>query len=267
VTVRAPRRLRRFVISLCSGLLLTACLPRRIVPNAGDPERWGLDIVWHGHSCFSFRDGSGRLVVIDPFDETVGYQSLRLWADVLLITHDHFDHNNVKSVSAVDRSSMTVVNSTGTVQARKLTITGVLADHDDKEGRAFGRTCLFIWTMGGLRIAHLGDLGQRSLTPSQKEALRSVDVLLIPVGGFVTLDAPGALKIAQEIAPRVVIPMHYGRPEARFYPLDPVDPFVKLFGSDRVRRFQGSRLHLVKEDLPSKMTLYVPETPISTNIP
>ena len=119
--------------------------------------------------------------------------------------------------------------------------------------------------MGGLKIADLGDLGQKTLTPGQKEALQGVDILFVPVGGVVTLDAPGAYEIVREISPRAVFPMHYGRPEAHFYPLDPVDPFLNLFPPDQIHRFDGATIRLSRKDLTDKTVVYVPGSFIPTN--
>jgi len=235
---------------VCAALLggLGGCMPQRLVPSLDHSADWGVEITWHGHSCFSFRDGEGRVVVIDPFDETVGYQPLRLWADVVLVTHDHFDHNNVKSTLPIDRS-YTVVDSTGTIRAHGLVFKGVLAAHDNQEGRIHGLTRMYVWTMGGITLAHVGDLGQRTLTDEQKAILQNVDILFVPVGGFVTLDADGARRIVDDVHPHGVFPMHYGRVEVRFYPLDRVDPFLKLFSPSQVHEVKGSSLKLARKDL------------------
>jgi L-ascorbate metabolism protein UlaG (beta-lactamase superfamily) len=259
---------RRFIAAAALLLAtLAGCVFRRVIPGAGNPAVRGVEVTWHGHSCFSFRDGSGRVVVIDPYDESVGYQPLKLTADALLITHDHFDHNNAKAVWPVGRQSLRIVDSTGTVQVGGLEFQGLQADHDNQGGIINGPTLIFIWTMGGLKIAHLGDMGQKSLTPVQKQVLQGVDVLFVPIGGFVTLDAIHAYKIVQEIAPRVVIPMHYGRPEVRFYPLDPVDPFLKLFPPEQVHRFKGATIRFTKSDLTDGTVVCAPESFTSTNFP
>jgi L-ascorbate metabolism protein UlaG (beta-lactamase superfamily) len=172
-----------------------------------------VDVRWWGHSCFSIRDSAGRVFLLDPFDDTVGYPPARVKPDAVLITHDHFDHNAVPRVPvsvlapggtavasngggtraepepqpAPSRPSSVVpfpiVMSTGTATAAGIEVTGILADHDDQGGRRNGTTRIYIWEMGGLRWAHLGDIGQHSLRPDQREALAGVDVLFIPVGG------------------------------------------------------------------------------------
>ena len=249
------------------AVLLAGCFSRRVVPAGGLASAdWGVEITWHGHSCFSFRDGDGRVVVIDPFDDTVGYKPLRLFADALLVTHNHFDHNNVQAVFPMGRAALKVIDSTGTMKAAGFAFQAVEAGHDDHGGTINGRTLLFIWQMGGLKIAHLGDLGQRKLTPEQKEALQGVDVLFVPVGGVVTLDARGAYGIIEEIHPRAVFPMHYGRPEAHFYPLNPLDPFLALFPADRVRRFDGAVVRVAPKDLSEKTVVYVPGSFVPSNV-
>jgi L-ascorbate metabolism protein UlaG (beta-lactamase superfamily) len=258
---------KRTVVAAVAGILFLGCVSRRVVPSPGHSADWGVEVTWHGHSCFSFRDANGRVVVIDPFDETVGYRPLKLYADAVLITHNHFDHNNIQAVFPFGRSSLKIVDSTGTVRSAGFDFQALQADHDDQGGEINGRTLLMVWRMGGLKIAHLGDLGQKQLTAEQREALQGVDLLFIPVGGVVTLDAPGAAEIVREIAPRAVFPMHYGRPEVRFYPLDPVDPFLALFPPDQVHRLSGATVRISRKDLTDKTVIYVPGSFVSTNVP
>jgi L-ascorbate metabolism protein UlaG (beta-lactamase superfamily) len=247
------------------GVVLVGCLNRRIVSSAGHETDWGVEVTWHGHSCFTFRDANGKVVVVDPFDESVGYKMLKLYADVLLITHNHFDHNNTQAVLSLSRSPLKIIDSTGTVKAAGFDFQALQADHDDQGGLINGRTLIFVWKMGGLKMADLGDLGQKALTPGQKEALQNVDILFVPVGGVVTLDGPRAYEIVRDIAPRAVFPMHYGRPEAHFYPLNPVEPFLNLFPADQVRRFDGATIRLTKKDLTDKTVIYVPSSFTPTN--
>lgn len=213
--------------------------------------------MWHGHSCFSLRDSTGRTVVIDPFDETVGYGRIRLKADALLVTHEHFDHAAVGAVQ-VRKLDSDLVSSTGTsVLAGGLIVTGVSSSHDDEGGQINGPNRIYVFTMGGLRFAHLGDIGQTELTPYQLRMVGRVDVLFIPVGGVVTVDAAGAKRIVDQVKPSIVFPMHYG--DIRFYRLGSVNSFTGHFPPEQVERPGESRVRVKQAELPEKTTVYVLE--------
>jgi L-ascorbate metabolism protein UlaG (beta-lactamase superfamily) len=271
------------------GLALTACFSRPLVKPAGDPEV-GVTVRWWGHSCFSFRDSADRVLFIDPFDDTVGYPAPKVKPDAVLVTHEHFDHDAVpkpvlpgggsppsssegdgrdlnkkqpRGAAAVPSSPFPVVRSTGTHIAAGVEIEGVLADHDNEGGRRNGTTRMYVWEMGGVRWAHLGDIGQTALRPDQKAALERIDVLFVPVGGRTTVDAAGAAALVKEIQPKVVIPMHYGTPRTRFFEFDPLGPFQALF--EKVRLLPMGGFQIRRMDLPSETTVYVPAPPGDEN--
>lgn len=233
-------------------LLLAACAPVRRVMGPGDP-RFGVELTWHGHSCFSLEDGEGRTVVIDPYDESVGYPRLKLFADALLITHSHFDHAERQAVRARLRE-LSIVESTGPATvAEGLTVVGIPAFHDDAGGAVHGAVRLFSFYMGGLRFAHLSDIGQAELTPLQLGMLGPVDVLFVPVGGVTTVGAEGAARLVRQIAPRIVIPMHYG--DLRFYRFSAVEPFLARFPADTVRVVDAAEIRLRPSELPVRTTV------------
>jgi L-ascorbate metabolism protein UlaG (beta-lactamase superfamily) len=218
----------------------------------GNPE-WGVDVTWQGHSCFTLKDSVGRTVVMDPFDATVGYGQLRLRADALLITHNHFDHNYKRAVVSRSRN-IDLMESSGTVTVADMPVTGIPSDHDKAHGNIHGRNRIFVFFMGGVSCATLGDLGQEKLTEEQRRALGSVDVLFIPVGGVTTIDAIHAKALVDELKPIAVFPMHYG--DARFYHLDPVEKFLSLFPDDQVKRLKESTVRIKKPSSTSKPIVY-----------
>jgi L-ascorbate metabolism protein UlaG (beta-lactamase superfamily) len=266
---------------------LMGCPFRPGVRPPGDPDK-GVRVLWMGHSCFTLTDSAGRVFLVDPFDDTVGYPTLKLKPDAVLVTHEHFDHDAVPkapaplagrgnssntdkeekaSGSTENKSSPTgpsfpfpVVRSLGTQTAAGIEVFGILADHDDQGGRRNGTTRMYVWEMGGLRWAHLGDIGQRALRPDQKEALSGVDVLFIPVGGQTTVDAEAAAALVQEIQPRIVIPMHFGTSRTRFYEFDPVDPFLERF--ERVNVLPPGEFHIRRATLPAEITVFFPSPPV-----
>jgi L-ascorbate metabolism protein UlaG (beta-lactamase superfamily) len=167
---------------------------------------------WFGQSAFALEDGESR-VFIDPyrtgeaipmrFDyEPIEAQS----ADVLLITHEHPDHNNVEAISG----DPTLVRSqVGRFESPVGEIVAISGEHDPVAGTELGHNVIFSFEFGGLRVVHLGDLGQPELRPSQVEAIGDVDLLFIPVGGGITIESDRAIEIVKQLSPQLVIGMHY----------------------------------------------------------
>jgi L-ascorbate metabolism protein UlaG (beta-lactamase superfamily) len=246
--------MRRAARWLALALVVAGCAVKKIPPEMGNPK-FGIDVTWHGHSCFSLRDSVDRTIVIDPFDETVGYGRLRLYADALLITHDHFDHNNRAAVHA-RLASIDLVDSTGTATvANGVLVTGIAAAHDNEQGQINGPDTFYAFQFGGLRCLHMGDVGQSSLTEFQKKMIGRVDVLFIPVGGATTIDARQAKAFVEELKPGAVFPMHYG--DIRFYKLASVEDFASLFAADQVRRLDSSSVRIRAADLTDRPIVYI----------
>jgi L-ascorbate metabolism protein UlaG (beta-lactamase superfamily) len=227
----------------------------------GNPK-WGVDITWHGQSCFTLRDSLGRTVVIDPFDETVGYGRLYLKADAVLVTHHHFDHDHLQAIHARGRS-LDLVDSTGTASvAVGMTVTGILSRHDNEKGAVNGPNVIYKFTLGGLNFVHLGDIGQDVLTSDQVNQIGAVDVLFIPVGGVTTIDAGQAKRMIDQLRPSIVFPMHYG--DIRFYRLAPVAAFLSLFDQAQRRTLTEHTVRLRQSDLMSSPVVYT-LSPVQTN--
>lgn len=222
----------------------------------GDPEI-GVTITWHGHSSFSIEDSLGRVVTIDPFDETVGYETPSLRADAVLLTHGHFDHHNLRVVHR-RAGAFDIVEGTGTkTVAGDLSVQGIPSAHDAEDGDIHGPNTIFVFTMGGLRICHLGDIGQPSLTAYQRSLIGEVDVLFVPTGGFVTTGPAEAKAIVEQLRPGAVFPMHHG--DIRFYRLAPVSDFTALFPKERVVAPETSSVQLRKSELASPPRIFILE--------
>ena len=190
-------------------------------------------ISWAGQSCFQIsvsnsRDHSAD-IVIDPFDEEIGLKVPNFSADILLVTHDHHDHNNVRAV----KGTPFLIDGPGEYEVKEVFIKGIPAFHDDKEGKEKGDNTIYTIEAEGLRFCHLGDLGQKQLTDEQLEKIDSVDMLMIPVGGEYTIDSAQAQKIISQIEPKIVIPMHYSLPKLKIK-LDEVSKFLKTMGKNSV---------------------------------
>ena len=158
-----------------------------------------------GHAEFLITLESGFRIVTDPFDASVGYPVPSLEADGVLVSHHHHDHDAVENIAGHPQ----VIDYAGLhTFAPDVKVTGILADHDDASGAKRGKTLLFLLEAEGLRVVHLGDLGCL-LDADQLEALGQADILLLPVGGFYTIDARTARDVAEQLDPRIIIPMHY----------------------------------------------------------
>ena len=189
-------------------------------------QKEGTTLCWLGHSCFLI-EKDGYRIVLDPYaDGTVsGYGPLRVDADQVLCSHQHDDHNAVSCVTLrPDRDQKT----------SPFTITQLESWHDEAQGRKRGPNTIRIIDDGTYRIAHMGDLGCMP-SPEQKEQLRGLDVCLVPVGGFFTMKPELVHKLMEELAPTVVVPMHYRfKQNGRSYGMmviAPVDHYLKRCSS------------------------------------
>ncbi len=178
-----------------------------------------------GHAKFLIELENGMHILTDPYDATCGYPVTSVRADVALVSHGHHDHSAVETLSGSPR----VIDAAGEYDLGEgVSVIAVEAFHDDAEGAKRGKTLLFSLRAEGLNVAHLGDLGHLP-TPEQCEKLGKVDVLMIPVGGFFTIDAVAAKKTAELLQARVILPMHYKTRANADWPIAPVEDFTELY--------------------------------------
>ncbi len=172
-----------------------------------------MEITYLGHSCFKFKNKEGMIVVVDPFSpEFVGLALVKEIADVVVSSHDHEDHHNLEMVSGpVKRSSVFVIDREGEYEIGGVEISAIKTYHDKNEGADRGKNLVTVFRIDGVTLVHLGDLGHK-LSDSQVERLGSVAVLMVPVGGYFSLDASEASDAIKQIQPSLVIPMHYKVP-------------------------------------------------------
>lgn len=186
-------------------------------------------ITWAGQSCFQISVSTGKEsqmnVVIDPYGDRIGLKNPNFESEILLITHDHEDHNNSKGV----KGDPFIITGPGEYEVGGVFIKGIQSFHDDAQGKERGRNTMYALEAEGIRWCHLGDLGQKQLTDEQVNTIGSVDVLMIPVGGTYTIDGHEAVKIIGQIDPKIVIPMHYAIPKLTV-DLDGVETFLKSMG-------------------------------------
>lgn len=203
-------------------------------------------ITWQGHACFKLQDKvgpDGVTVVTDPFDKEVGLKVPNFEADIITVSHQHHDHNNVGAL----RGTPFIIDCAGEYDFKGVLIEGVDSYHDDKEGKERGGNVIYRIEIDDISVTHLGDLGH-ALSDAQLEKLVGTDVLLIPVGGKYTLDAKQAVEIISQIEPRIVIPMHYKTKDLKI-DLDGVDKFIKELG---LTPTYEEKLKISKKDLPAE---------------
>jgi L-ascorbate metabolism protein UlaG (beta-lactamase superfamily) len=191
-------------------------------------------ITWAGQSCFQIsvsgsKDNSAD-IVIDPYDEATGLKLPNFSSDILLVTHNHHDHNNIKGV----KGDPFVVQGPGEYEIKGVFIKGIPSFHDNKDGKERGQNAIYTIDAEDMRFCHLGDLGQNELSPEQLDKIGQVDILMIPVGGAgYTISSTEAVKIVGQIEPRIVIPMHYALPKLEM-DIDDVSKFLKAIGKPSV---------------------------------
>lgn len=208
-----------------------------------------MKIKWYGHSCFVFTASDGTRLVTDPFDGSIGYKIPRVEADIILVSHDHYDHNYIEAISG----DPVIVNTPGSHNVRGVHINGISTFHDDMKGGKRGSNIIFVFKMDGLNVCHLGDLGH-ILLREHVEKIGPVDVLHIPVGGTFTIDAAAAQEVVSQLKPRVIIPMHFKTQDVSL-PIAPVDDFIERMGGGE--ELNSCFVEITSETLPVDQKIIV----------
>ena len=190
-----------------------------------------MNITWLGHSCFLI-ESEGWRVVLDPYYVET-YPALHVEADEALCSHGHRDHAFLEAVTLSGRDKT----------ESPFTIETISTFHDDKQGSLRGENTIHILRAEGLMVVHCGDLGHE-LSDEQLAAVRGCDALLIPVGGYYTIDVKTAKKVADAVAPRVIVPMHY-RFGAHGYPeIGTLDEFLPLYEAKDIHKLAVNSFEL-----------------------
>jgi L-ascorbate metabolism protein UlaG (beta-lactamase superfamily) len=209
-----------------------------------------MKVKWLGHASFLITSDDGIRIITDPYitGGDLSYAEITETADIVTVSHDHFDHNNVSSV----RGSPEVVRK-GTAGVKGISFRSVSSCHDEEGGKLRGGNTIFCFEVSGVGVCHLGDLGHR-LSDKQAAEIGPVDVLLIPVGGYFTIDAGTATGVCNRLKPGVVIPMHYKNERCAF-PVAGVDEFLK--GKEDVSRPDASEAEFKAGELPASTRIIV----------
>lgn len=213
-----------------------------------------MEISYLGHSSFRIK-GKTVTIVCDPYDsEKVGFKFPKLEANIVTLSHDHFDHNQSQLVGGNPK----VVSGPGEYEIAGVSIFGTHSYHDNREGQERGPNTIYTMAIDGVSVCHLGDLGHK-LSDEQLDSIGNVDLLFVPVGGVYTIGPGEANEVVSQIEPKVVIPMHYKVPGLALSKADQlheVDDFVREIGVEPVRE---SKFAVTSDKIPEEMQLVVLE--------
>ena len=213
-----------------------------------------MKIKWCGHATFLITSISGTKIVTDPYepggyDGALSYGSIPDEIDIAVVSHDHPDHNYVQGL----KGNPEVIKGTGAQAASGIEFKGIPTYHDTSQGKERGESTIFCFTIDNVRLCHLGDLGH-PLSSKDVAEIGEVDVLMIPVGGFYTIDAKVATEVMNSLKPRLVIPMHF-KTEKCDFPITTVDDFIS--GKPNVKNLDTSEIEVTKDTLPTPTEIHV----------
>ncbi|MBP8625443.1 MAG: MBL fold metallo-hydrolase [Syntrophorhabdales bacterium] len=213
-----------------------------------------MKIRWYGHAAFKLESENGVRIIIDPYQSgsfggALSYGRIQDEADIVLSSHDHDDHNYTSDI----KGRYTFINKKGVYDVQGVSIKAIPTYHDPSKGRERGENLIFVLDIDGIRIAHLGDLGH-TLSSDVIKDIGHVDIILIPVGGFYTIDPKEATKVMEDLKPYVTIPMHFKTEKCNF-PISPVEEFTK--GKKNVKFAGSSDVVYKKADFPREPEIIV----------
>jgi L-ascorbate metabolism protein UlaG (beta-lactamase superfamily) len=209
-------------------------------------------IKWLGHACFKLTTKDGRSIIVDPYDPSIGLKPVDEEADIVLVSHDHYDHSYTEGI----KGEYKLIDSAGEYSEDGFEITGIEVAHDDQKGALRGKAVSFIIAGEGIRVMHMSDIG--AVPPDEFfEKAGKIDILLIPVGGVYTVDAEGAFKIMERLTPNITIPMHYMTPNLTIK-LHGVHEFIALASKEYdVSRQLENCLDITADNLKKRQRIIV----------
>lgn len=204
-----------------------------------------MTITWFGHSCFRIESKEGS-ILIDPFSKEIGLRPPKIKDDLVLVSHEHFDHNNVGGINP----EAFLINHPGEYEKQGIYVQGISSFHDKSEGKERGPNTIYKIRAEEMVLCHLGDFGQDSLSETQIEEVGDVDILFIPVGGNYTIDYKEAVEVIRAIEPKIIIPMHYKVPGLTV-DIEGPEKFIKELGltPEKVDKFRIAKKNLPAEEM------------------
>lgn len=207
-----------------------------------------LQIRWHGHACWEITNDI--TLVTDPHDgKSIGIPAPSVTGDIILVSHNHYDHNSVKSV---EKDGAKVVLDGRKRNISNIEINGIDSYHDENQGAKRGTNIMYKFVIDGIKFCHLGDLGH-DLDGETVDKIGEVDILFVPIGGTFTVDDKKAWDVINKIKPKIIIPMHY-KIGGLSLPIAGIDPFLEQAKYKVIH--VGNEIDIEKEDLPSKPEIW-----------
>lgn len=209
-------------------------------------------LKYWGHSFFTIHLENGKVIALDPYGDFYDFPKRKVRADVCLTSHHHHDHAGLGCL----QEGVQVIDSTGMHKLEGASVKGIATWHDEKKGELRGPNTFYVVDAEDLRIGHAGDLGHVP-TDMQARQIGTLDVLLLPVGGYYTVDAKTAVEVCRKLQPRMVIPMHYRTKYDEEMPISEVNEFLNLLKAEDA---QLPLIRLTKADLcerPQVVTLAI----------
>ncbi|MFW6083206.1 MAG: MBL fold metallo-hydrolase [Thermoplasmatota archaeon] len=209
-----------------------------------------MRIRWHGHSCFEIENK--QVIVTDPHDgKSIGIMKPNVEADIVLVSHDHFDHNAVR---LVEKSTTEVIKEIGEKTIGDVKIKGLETYHDENQGERRGENIVYVFETNSTKFTHLGDLGH--IPPDDViEEIKGTDFLFIPTGGTFTIGPDNAEKVIDMVEPKIAVPMHY-KVGGLSLDINTVEPFVSKYPEEKIHKI-GVELDFIHEDLPERTEVWV----------
>ena len=208
-----------------------------------------MKITYIGHACFMLTAKDGTRAAIDPYDASVGLAMLPLEADVVTMSHEHHDHNETCMIEG----EPAIVRGPELAAVGSVTSRAIDSYHDDVQGEKRGANFIRIFGVDGLKVVHMGDQG---CMPDEDvlEAIVDADIMMIPVGGFYTVDAKEAKAIVDSAKPKCVIPMHFVTAHGNYSVIENHKPFLGLMGAENVQPVEAIQFD---EDCPPRGVLFM----------
>jgi L-ascorbate metabolism protein UlaG (beta-lactamase superfamily) len=207
-----------------------------------------LQIRWHGHACWEITNDI--TLVTDPHDgKSIGIPAPSVIGDIILVSHDHYDHNSVKSV---EKGSSKVISDGRKRNISNVEISGIDSYHDEDRGAKRGSNIMYKFEVNGIKFCHLGDLGH-DLDDEAIQKIGEIDILFVPIGGTFTVDDKQAWGVVNKIKPKIIVPMHY-KIGGLSLPIAGIDTF--LAQSKYKVNHVGNEIDIEKEDLPANPEIW-----------
>ncbi len=208
-----------------------------------------MRIRWHGHACFEV--GGDKTIVTDPHDgKSIGINPPQVEGDIILVSHDHYDHNAVREV---EKEKSAVVKEPGEREIDCITIRGIISYHDESEGKKRGENIIYKFETNSTKFCHLGDLGH---IPDEEiiDEIGDVDFLFIPVGGNFTVEPEEAKEVIEMIEPKIAVPMHF-KTSGLSLDIKTLEPFLAQYPEESIHKL-GIELDFIQDDLPSTTEIW-----------